>query len=210
MLGNEANAYLCDFQINFIWFVSKVVKPGFPRVGRKISELILLVIRIRRRSHFCLSAEISTMEKQSNLILIITLDAEVGSDNKNDIYVVKFYSLCNGAGPNVAWVYLTTPQRTFFLKSLKKKPLRLHRVWDAGAWNREDFTRPAGLQGNTQRKFYLYITSPWHENIVCFCYFCGDKTWWILVNVDDFMNCFDSMKCLLDINKLSYAFYCTF
>ena len=93
---------------------------------------------------------------------------------------------------------------------MDENPFRPDWVRDAGAWNREDFTRPAGLQGNTQRKFYLYITSLWHENIVCFCYFCGNKMWWILVNVDAFMNYFDSMKCLLDINKLFYAFYCTF
>ena len=90
------------------WKWSKCL-PGFPRVGRKRSELILLVIRNRRRSHFCLSAEISTMEKKNNIILIITIDVEVGWENKNDIYFVKFYSLCNGAGPILARVHLTTP-----------------------------------------------------------------------------------------------------
>ena len=94
--------------------------------------------------------------------------------------------------------------------SSEKKLFRLVWVRNTDAWTREDFPRHAGLQGDTQRKFYLHITSPLHENIVCFCYIWGDKMWWFLVNADCFVSCFDWMKCLLEINELLYAFYCTF
>ena len=93
---------------------------------------------------------------------------------------------------------------------MEENTFRLDWVRDAGAWTCEDFSRLLRLVWNTDRKFYpvYHITFVWKH--LCFYHICRDVIWWFLRNQIGFVGCFNWMKCLLRMNKLFYALYCTF